>query len=782
VGGLYAVGLCGVGSRRLAGGLIVTIAVFGLLLFFGLGAPVALWLPRTITDRWSAAPVFGLAIFGVVETLAYFYGFFHEATIALAVMAAISLIACCIMVRDRAWLIALMGYGLLVCVACLAPMWIGGFKFALFQANPYDQFNYISTASGYSSQSYRSLAATGADSESIVARISEGILSLRPTVGIVLAAIRPWFYSTTAEAAYPFQALLQALSAFGALFVLRNVLGAGKLLGLVVATAFAIGFFPQYVSDINAWSSLASLSFGPVAIALVYLIATKGAGLECAGPLAPILAAILYFYPESSIVCALSCGAIALGGIALSQDRLRVATYLALPAGAALLACLPAWQATIGFLIFQAAHSAPWDWFVAFDSFYFADLSAPDGAWSSYRIFSTPIDAIAGLLGIYFIHPLATLPTPVKVAWKLVEVAFFVTLAVTILRSIKTNPSKIFVAGCVASMLLPLTLLVRGDYWTAGKAVTMAAPLFFVVLAFPLTQHKRLLAIPAAILLTLHIGFGFQRVFAATNTTGIRAVRGGYPQYPAYLKAQFDLTLPRWRDDLAGCTHVAVNVADPHLERLVETVLNDLNILTDFQTDRHSDYGGGFVVPAKLQPGIADCTISDQWSASKATKLIYLSTRDHNDLLQHPQATGLHGIEMMDGHVLRWTDGNAQWSIPTEERIAAISISLWADVIPPGASVQVLVNGHEIANQPVWNGAQRFAVEQDGALTISIKSPTFRFPNDPRDLGLALKSVTIEDHQTSGDNSTLNTPYSPSIPKWTEYKVRGYPVPDRGRP
>jgi hypothetical protein len=68
----------------------------------------------------------------------------------------------------------------------------------------------------------------------------------------------------------------------------------------------------------------------------------------------------------------------------------------------------------------------------------------------------------------------------------------------------------------------------------------------------------------------------------------------------------------------------------------------------------------------------------------------------------------------------------------------------WPDVIPPGTAAQVLVNGREIVNRPVWKEVQRFAIDQSGPLTITIKSSTFRSPNDPRDLGLALKSVTIE--------------------------------------
>jgi len=107
--------------------------------------------------------VFGLAVFGVVETLAYFNGFLHEATISLVAIAAVSLVLFVIKLKDRAWLIALIGYGLLVGVLCLAPSWVGGMKFAIYQGNPSDQFNYISLASAVGSQSYQAVRKTFAD-------------------------------------------------------------------------------------------------------------------------------------------------------------------------------------------------------------------------------------------------------------------------------------------------------------------------------------------------------------------------------------------------------------------------------------------------------------------------------------------------------------------------------------------------------------------------------------------------------------------------------------------
>jgi hypothetical protein len=194
--------------------------------------------------------------------------------------------------------------------------------------------------------------------------------------------------------------------------------------------------------------------------------------------------------------------------------------------------------------------------------------------------------------------------------WKLAEAALFISLAVTIARSIRTKESGIFLAGCITLLLLPAALLFRGDYWTAGKAVTMVAPLLFLVLAYPLTQPFRAMAIPAATLVALHLGFGIQRIAAAANETGMRAARSGYPSVP-HLKALYDWNVPIWRSSLAGCTHVAVDVKDPHLERVVETVLNDINVLADHKTDRKTNYYDGPDVPAKTHAGIADCGISD---------------------------------------------------------------------------------------------------------------------------------------------------------------------------
>jgi hypothetical protein len=304
--------------------------------------------------------------------------------------------------------------------------------------------------------------------------------------------------------------------------------------------------------------------------------------------------------------------AILAGGILFSKDRLKPLFFCALAAVAAIAACVPVWNLTAGYLFVQIATSQTipqWSWFVFYDSFYFADMAPPNNDWTPYRIFSAPIDTIAGLIGIYFVAPNAALSAAAKVWWKLAEAALFISLAITIAKSIRTKQSAVFLAGCLAALLLPAALLFRGDYWTAGKAVTMVAPLLFLVLAYPLTQQFRALAIPAAVVVALHLGFGLQRIAAATNENGMRA-DAGYPNVP-HLKALYDWNVPIWRSSLAGCTHAAVDVKDPHLVRVVETVLNDLNILADLKTDRKSDYYEGSDVPAKTHPGIADCGISD---------------------------------------------------------------------------------------------------------------------------------------------------------------------------
>jgi hypothetical protein len=727
--------------------------IFSLLIVFGLGLPFSLLLPRSLPDRWSVAPIFGLALFGILATMGYFHNVPIGAVLYIAAAsAALILAAAAVWASDRIWLASLIGFGTVVGAICLAPLWVGGSQFAIFQANPSDQFNYMSLASAVSAESYGELAKTGPDSDQTFLQVAAGSLTQRPTVSILEATLRPWFYLTTAEAAYPFQAFLQTISAFGMLFVARNIFGAGKLIGLVVSAAFAVGFFPQYVSDINAWSSLAALTFGLVIASLICVASSDGSRPAITAPLSLVSAGLLYFYPESSAAGALPCLTAFILCFTVGRGGLIRSAYVVAAGILAIAACFPAWDSTILFLFSQLTKSAvPTEWFFIYDAFYFGERAAPTELSTLYDVMSAPIDILVGAFGVYFLSPQPGLDLSLRAAWKLGEYSFVCALIGAAVTFPRVRTASIFSIACFAAILLPLILVASGQYWSAGKAVSMASPFIFVGLVAPLFSKPGLIAVPAGLLVLLHLGFGVERIFAAADPSAVRGSAG----YPAlrFLKDQYDWNLTNWRADLAGCKNVAVDIEDPHLERLAETFLSDLHLRSAIRTNRKSNYDRGETVPASEPLGSPDCELADNLSRPPVGKLIYLAKDRYAldfylgkvsqiDLINEP-ATGVYYLETYKGGELKWTNGRAIWSLPYIPETRALAISLWREATPPGTTIRVLIDGYEIASGPVWEGVREFPVFVKGPSTLSIESSTFRAPNDPRQLGLPLKSIVI---------------------------------------
>ncbi|WP_159011719.1 hypothetical protein [Bradyrhizobium sp. S69] len=598
---------------------------FCLLIFFGLGLPISLLLPVTIPDRLAAAPIFGLAVFAIATTIAYANGVLFGAVMALLALAVCGLISGFFAASsDRIWLATLFLAGLSVGTICLAPLWIGGWQFALFQGNPTDQFNYISMASAYGSHSYADLFATGSSSDFTYLRSAASQLHARPAVAIMLASLRPAFFATAAEASYPYLALLQTLTLFGILFAVRNIFGAGRAIGLLIAVAFAIGFFSQYVEDINAWAELSTLGLTTACVTLVYLISSGTVGAAAIVPLALTGGGILYLYPESTTICAAVSLALVIGFLLVHPaERALRAGYIATAAGAALLICLPAWNSTVMFLTRQLALGpVPFEWFVAYDRFYFSGTD-PHAAISVAGLLRKLVNAVAGLSGVYFIFPLPSDGITNRVFWPLLDAAFLASLFGATLCAIDRKATAVVLAAFACWAAIPVYLILESNLWAAGKAVSIASPFIFIALTYPIAAAKRAIAIPAAVLVALHLGFGAQRLVAASNSDGIRAA-GGYPEVPT-LKTPIDWRLERWSADLAGCARVAVLTKYPHLERVLETVLQDTGVASEFPIARLSDFYAGDPVPGQTVTGNADCSIVDTPAPAAPGRIINLS-------------------------------------------------------------------------------------------------------------------------------------------------------------
>jgi hypothetical protein len=152
----------------------------------------------------------------------------------------------------------------------------------------------------------------------------------------------------------------------------------------------------------------------------------------------------------------------------------------------------------------------------------------------------------------------------------------------------------------------------------------MSSPFIFLLCASSLFSGNKLIALPAIIFLMLQLGFGLERIYAASRHPD----RATAP-YPALSeqKRAYNWDVAKWQENLKGCQKVAFNIENAHLERLAETVVSDLRIPWASRLDRFGNYSDGDRVPANARTeDHFDCDLTDNLRHPVDGKLIYLKS------------------------------------------------------------------------------------------------------------------------------------------------------------
>ena len=761
-----------------------------------LGWPLRRLLPGK--ERWLAAPVLGFAVFSLGATLLYRAGMAPGT--AAGGLLILGLGAC----GAEPWLrpaqpgwrlpaearntLLLAGAVLLV---CLAPGWLGGEQFRVFQGNDQDQLNYVAFSSAYRSHGYTDLMAMTPEAMAANNYLfgARKMLLSRPAICIALAALAELYGQMTPDLVAAWMAGLQTLSFFAACYLLRGVVGVSPLPAAITATALTLGFFIQYVIDINAWSELAGLPVGMTAGGALLLLtapddSTDWPRLRLTLLLGLLLATLLYLYPEllleygPAAMLMLLAGQHGVGW----RGRLHALRYPLLAGAGAVLACLPMWQGTLGTMLVQQqnamTHNLPW-WrhFQAYlfgrDLDYFATSSPDLGSIDLlYALISLPIDFSAGLLGLHFLLPWAGLAMWLRLGWKLALAMFMVLLVLAAARALREilrasdaasaeRRWRGFAAMALAAAALPVLILAMGRYWPAGKAWSMAAPLLLLLLASPLFRRRPADRDGAITLLYLatHIALGLWRPIAATDPDGI-LYPAPYPAVPERArKTEFNWNLARFRPDLKQCHGVLLDLTSPALERYAQVNLTELGVPWSSLSPLNTDYFEGESLGLKPPLPDADCVMTTQlrvWGANQ--RVIWLGrNRTLSDFLagQAPSldlvtaglpVPGLYAPEPYAGGLLRWTDGNTRIHLPGG-LVRRLDIDLWP-VRLPGTTLRIEVNGVILFDGTLPDGEWRrsFVLSPEPAnrtTEILIHSITFRPPADPRTLGVALHHLAL---------------------------------------
>jgi len=402
-------------------------------LWLGLGYPVAKSLGPCVISAPLAAPPLGLAIQAIITNILYVSGI--ELGTAFAVCFGLALIGIAMAIRD------LFAFGLtrstitvsftllVTLLFVLLPRWVGPPSFSVFQGNVGDQFGYLSRA-------YLALHYDFATLQHWDWNPDAFIIPVAPVWNWLTRSSIPFAFGSLSSAlqlpvlatSYSYLGATQIAILFAAIFTLVNVFKLSDLLAAWAGIGLTIGFFTQYVFDINAWSHLTSVPLLVVYVGLLigpYSSNYASAFYTMIGFFCSMLicfAGFLYIYPEILPLVMVISAPILIWQFFFSVDRrvmYRRLMLLGLAALSGVALCTFAWQITFGHLISQVHFAAgsgyyAQDWWKFFQAYLFGYDNNPDTAFNFpallsqspgralYNVFSVFMSFFLGIFGLYF--------------------------------------------------------------------------------------------------------------------------------------------------------------------------------------------------------------------------------------------------------------------------------------------------------------------------------------------------------------------------------------------
>ncbi|MDI1266122.1 MAG: hypothetical protein PS018_22995 [bacterium] len=783
----------------------LVVVVVSLAAYAAIGFPLCFLLPeQRFGVRFAIAPPLGFGMLAIGATALYPWGI--RPWVSLLAMAGTG-IAFGTSLLLRAGIrrpllssnaIRLVATTVIVTLICLAPGWTGGAKFRVFQANPYDQMVYLGGSMTFRTVDHASMMAeTGLSAPDPIVAKSAWYFDNRGAVSVVHAAIAGVTGQSIVDSFHPFLSALQANMLFAALFILVNVFAVGYRLSLLLASALTVGFFQQYVFDINSWSQLAAQPLYPLIVAFAVLAFERDrfSGNEISGAIrlaamfGVLLGAVLYLYPEAFAVYGPALAAVPL--LALGQRVTRRAalfgvTGLGLGTCLAVLFGLLFWTGTLEYAHRQLTNAAgnPPDWWKYFSQYLFGSeqnyldvLTDPGNGPGQIAMawFSLPVESLGAALGLYFVLPGASWPIALAIAWKIALYGFLGLLlkgaADGIIKIWRTNPagSAVRMTGaCIAACLVPPLILWLGHAWAAGKGLSMAAPMLFLLVAGSLLSKPDMTGrnygrLAALAFVFAHLVLGLLRPILVSDFAGNELP--GLPTAAAQMRSQkatsnWDHT--SWDPPLRKCSGIVVDVANPFMHQYARRVAFDLGIpwaaaATNWpDRSRHARWPDGwqdFECVASTSTPSAKPGQKLIWLDKDRSVLDYLRAQ-HIDLeigtrsFAGVSSAGVHGTEATAAGPLQWTAPTARFEVPNNLSSPAktLRLELWPMPIA-SERLKLTVNGDAVYDGAVPASAvtiplDRFAVQDKLAIELST-SGTTRYPNDPRDLGVAIRGLGL---------------------------------------
>ncbi|RQH08353.1 hypothetical protein [Paraburkholderia dinghuensis] len=466
-------------------------------------------------------------------------------------------------VRRSEWMRLLAVCGVFFLLA--APAYIGGEQYYVFRGNHWDHFNYIDQALTFRDNRYIVYRDVPVDKFLAKDVWVHGLrlINMRPAVGLIFSLTLPENRGNLHLLAFLYVTALWALAFPAVCFAWERILTAYKisehrlLLSIVFPLAYVVGFWGQYIFDINAWSQMASLS-----LQLAFVFAYLGLLRKLADPpthhdrsltsdyiVTGLLAAGAFlYYPENAVMQAVLLLASTILWFAITRKTppvRAVASFAFVFSTLLLIAVLPNWQATAGFVIGQikfGSAPAPANWATYFDSYWL-------GLYGSTGYYTKVINFILAWGGMFFACPNYSAPLWLRGGWIAISTGvaalLLYNLIICLLVRFKENREAMFLKGFVIFGVAILFYIgISGAIWSMGRALSYLSPYIFLVICLGWIEVNNKLKITSSrkdifngVARRLFVGFfvisqivfGANRLWAARDRNGIGYDNATYP-------------------------------------------------------------------------------------------------------------------------------------------------------------------------------------------------------------------------------------------------------------
>jgi hypothetical protein len=451
------------------------------------------------------------------------------------------------------------------------------------------------------------------------------------------------------------------------------------------------------------------------------------------------------------------------------------------------LLCLFFWTGTLEYMFRQLGRAAgnPPDWWKYFSRYLFGSeqdyLAVLTNSGSSYgqiatAWFSLPVESVIAGLGLHFLLPAASWPVVLALVWKMVLYCFLAVLmkgaaggVARIWRASPAGNAARMTGACIAGCIAPVVILSMGYYWAAGKGLSMAAPLLFLLVTTPLLAKPDAVNIGLAGRLAsftfafAHLTLGLLRPILVTEFAG--AGLPGLPTATAQMsnqKGALDWNYQRWATEIRKCNGIIIEVDNSFMQHLVRRLAIGVGVPWA---------GAGLPWPDRSSQAYFPegwenfgCVVSSSSITAKpGVKLIWVSKdRSIFEYLEGQlrvlevgakfvpgvSSRGVYGLESYEDGTLQWMSQAAQFEAPNNPAVPTRSLRLELWPMPlSGGTLKITVNSETLYHGAIPSNAVTMSLDKFVAqdkLTIELlTNAVTHYPNDPRELGIAIKELRL---------------------------------------